>query len=173
MSSHILPKAIKEVVAKKMDEHIAFEEEIYGIYLESFVKNFHKFLNVDIKINQQEKLSLDFDDLKAISQRIFGDVNFVMALFASKHFFINLASNYGSEKFTEFDEMVIDSVKEFLNVLNGYYTILMAKHDFVLDLEIPRHGRKVILPLENHIEFRFDTECGSFLLVFLTGEIIA
>ena len=76
----------------------------------------------------------------------------------------------GTENFIE--EVEVDSVEEFLNVVNGLFTIQLAKEKITAELGLPASGVNVQPAGKNQLRLRAITAFGSFEVVLSVEEFV-
>ncbi len=115
-------------------ENIACTDRIVP-YLTLFFNNLIRFIGEDftpLQILPMPEVPTDF----CISQQIEGTL--LSALDMNQKTAITFASRYVDEPFTDFDEYVLASMEDFLNLHNGLYTVNMSnEHSLELSIEPP------------------------------------
>ncbi len=164
---------VREAVSKLIGPELESEQPMYEEFSDVFMDSFVRFIGTPAVINIDEPYHFDTAAASHIvSQVLVGVVNLVTGFYATDEVFIDIASRYSRERFTEMNDMVLDSVMEFFNVLNGLYAVEIAKRELEADLEIPTvaanaepmGNQQLIVPIE--------TGCGSFALIMATDEFI-
>ncbi len=107
-----------------------------------------------------------------VSQAIVGDVNLVTGIYAEDSVFLELASRYAGEAFGSIDEMAIDSLEEFLNVVHGGYAVELAKGGRESDIDIPRWAANTAPSAQQQVQVTIDTAFGPFRVVVAEEEFI-
>lgn len=107
-----------------------------------------------------------------ISQALVGDVNLVTGIYAEDSVFLELARRYAGEPFDSIDEMAIDSLEEFLNVVHGGYAVELAKGGREADIDIPRWAANVAPGAKQQAQLSIDTSFGAFRVVVAEEEFI-
>lgn len=101
-------------------------------YLTLFFNNLTRFIGEDftpLDIIQMPEVPTNF----CVSQQI--EETLLSALDMEPQTAISFACKYVDEKFTEFDEYVLASVEDFLNLHNGLYAVNMS-NDYSLELKL-------------------------------------
>lgn len=101
-------------------------------YLTLFFNNLIRFIGEDftpLHIISMPEVPIDF----CVSQQI--EDTIISALDMNQKTAIAFANRYVDENFTEFDEYVLASMEDFLNLHNGLYTVNMS-NEFSLDLKL-------------------------------------
>ena len=144
------------------------ETTLYADYVELFTASLTRFLHLDalivptpVSVAEIEKE----DGMWAVAQHITGDVSIVDGLLARDEVFLTLASRYSGEDLKEVDSDAIDSLEEFLNVINGLYIVQLANRKIEPDLDFPLSGHDIIPRGSHQLVLRLYTEAGDFLLI--------
>ena len=93
-------------------------------------------------------------------------------LIAIDDVFLELAKRYSQEELPEIDELAVDSVEEFLNVVNGLFTIHLAKEKLTAELGLPKSGENVQPTGRDQLRLKVITAFGSFEAVLSADEFI-
>ncbi len=107
-----------------------------------------------------------------VSQVLVGDVNLVTGIYAEDGVFLELAKRYAGEPFEAIDEMAIDALEEFLNVVHGGYAVELAKGGRETDMDIPRWAENTAPSAPQQVQVSIDTAFGSFRIVVAEEEFI-
>lgn len=172
---HPLETAVKKIAGERLEEELAYYEEYATVFMHSLVR----FMDTPAVINTEVQAT-NFAEEKltyAVSQRLSGDVSLAICVVAAEEVFLKMAKRYSHEDFVEVDDLVLDSVTEFLNVLNGLYIIDLAKKELDVDLEIPKIFKNIQPSSNNQLILPVETCFGSLYVVlatdeFFNGEII-
>ncbi len=111
------------------------DSKVYIRYISLLFNNITRFIGNDFTPFKENLLSEAPKDMYIISQDILGPFSARTAIAASEEALIGLASRYAEEDFTEFDEYVIASIQDFLNLNNGLFTV-NAANEFVMNLSL-------------------------------------
>mgnify|MGYP002624539833 CR=1 FL=1 len=155
--------------------HDDFEESYYEEFMELFMEELMDFLKTPAVISLEPVEKSAFSGMgktHAASQRVDGDLCIVTGIIGGDACFLELASRYAQEEITDIDDLAVDSIEEFLNVLNGAYMVQLAKRDLETDLETPRWGRNIVPHGSRQLVMRVCTDFGSFYAVLATDEFI-
>lgn len=153
-------------------EELENEMESYTDYAEMFIRLLSTFLDIPVVINLHEPFIDTAIPSHIVSQAMVGDVSFVAGIYASDDVFLELARRYSNESLTEINDMAVDSVTEFLNVLNGLYAVELAKEELDIDLDIPRTAEHQEPMGYQQLVVGIQTGFGLFLLVLAADEFI-
>ena len=163
---------LKEAVARLADSSLDTELEYYNAYVEIFMRSLIRFMDTPAVINVFEPFVGSDMQTRIVSQRLSGGLSMVTGLYAEERVFLELACRYSRENMAVVDEMAVDSITEFLNVMNGLFAVDLAKRQLDVDLELPRDAKNQ-KPVGNHqLELRIDTGFGSFVLVLASDEFV-
>ena len=77
---------------------------------------------------------------------------------------LSMAKRFSGEVLTEVDEMAIDCIEEFCNVLNGLYIVNMSGKSQDMDLDMPQTVENGEPGGDNVFQLRVETEFGGFVL---------
>jgi len=161
-------------VRKASGRELQMEMETYGEYMELFMRSLMEFLEgpavIETKAVQPGEMG---DVFYAVSQRMDGDVSIVSGILAEDREFTELASRYSEERFNSArDEIAIDSLEEFLNVVNGVFSIREAAKNESVDLEVPRHGKLMSPNGNQQLILRVHADFGIFYVVLSSDEFM-
>ncbi len=162
-------------VNKLCGQQLAEEAPFYSDFMEIFMDSLMDFLHAPAVISVEPAEESEFAgglSIHAASQRMSGDVSIVTGILAENAKFLELARRYSEEDLTEIDEMAIDSIQEFLNVINGIYSIRLAERDIQADLEVPRWGTVVVPHGHRQLVMRVCTDFGRIYVVLAADEFI-
>ena len=111
---------------------------------------------------------------RLVSQAITGGVSLVAGLEAPDAVFLALARRYSHEDFSELDDLAVDSLAEFLNVLDGFFAVRLGERDLELDLEIPRtaHALNEKASPSKFLRLHLESPVGAFGLLLATDEFL-
>ncbi len=156
-------------------EQLELESAFYSDFMEIFMDSLMDFLRAPAVISLEpvsEKVFSTELATHAASQCMNGDVSIVTGILAENDKFLELASRYSEEDLTEIDEIAIDSIQEFLNVVNGIYSIQLAERGIEVDLEVPRWGKLVVPKGTQQLVTRVCTDFGTVYAVLALDEFI-
>ena len=75
-----------------------------------------------------------------------------------------MAKRFSGEVLTDVDEMAIDCIEEFCNVLNGLYIVNMSGKSQDMDLDMPQTVENGEPGGDSVFQLRVETEFGGFVL---------
>ena len=151
------------------------EREIYGSYVKLLMDQLIDFLHTPVVIDPQPfaQTAELFDGLVyEVSQHIAGDVSFVGGLVAKEAAFIELSARYSQEDLTAVDDLAIDSLEEFLNVINGLFCIQLAGRNQEAELGLPRWNKNIVPHGNNQLLLNIYADFGTFVAVLAADEFM-
>ena len=165
---------LQEAVRHLAQEGMEAEIEYYSDYIEMAVHSLMRFLNAEAVIDAGSDISLEnlVSRRYLLSQRISGDVNIVTGLLLDEDVLLEIACRYSQENIKAEDDMALDSVSEFINVMNGLYIVNLSQHKIEADLEEPHIGRNVSPSGSRQLVVPLITDFGSLELILATDEMI-
>lgn len=166
---HPLSEAIKRTANGRVAEDLPLYTEYVGVAMLAF-KRFMKIACVVVP-------QADFAEnapRRLVSQAITGGVSLVAGLEAPDAVFLALARRYSHEDFSELDDLAVDSLAEFLNVLDGFFAVRLGERDLELDLEIPRtaHALNAKACPSKFLRLHLESPVGAFGLLLATDEFL-
>lgn len=96
------------------------QAELFGEYIELFIRNIVRFIDSDVIIDKPY-LTENYPFVNFASQRITGDRDIETGISADEQACVRFAAIYAEEELKEIDEMVRDSMGEFMNSQNGLF----------------------------------------------------
>jgi len=166
------PRPVRTAVERAAGGAWGEELEMYSDYMELFLDSMNKFMHTEAVVSPVLAEASVEGEARASSQRIGGDVSLVTGLVASDPVFLELARRYSEEDLAEIDELAVDSLEEFLNVINGIFTIDLARKKVDAELGLPRSGENVQPHSSRQLCLRIYTAFGSFRVVLAVDEFI-
>ena len=166
---------VRHAVRRLHGERTELEESYYEEFMELFMDELMDFLKVPAVVSLEPVEISAFSKMEkthAASQRLSGDLSIVTGIIGRDSYFLELAKRYAQEEMDDIDDLAVDSIEEFLNVLNGAYMVQLAKRDMETDLETPRWGRNVVPHGSRQLIMRICADFGSFYAVLATDEFI-
>lgn len=142
----------------------------YVNYMELFMASLKNLLHTEAVV---ESVPCDMEEAEpcyATSQRLNGDISIAAGMIASETVYLKLAERYSEEELPEMDEMARDSIEEFINVLNGMFSVELGEKKIDTDLELPRFGENVTPHGSHQLRLRVHSSVGSFQVVMATDE---
>ena len=162
-------EAIGRIIGAELDS----ERPMYEEFTDIFMSSLGRFIGAAAVINVSEPFQFDsVASSHIVSQVLVGDINLVTGLYAVDDVYKDIACRYSCEQFTEMNELAIDSVMEYFNVINGLYTVELAKREIEADLETPTVAENIEPMGSNQLVVPIETGFGSFALIMATDEFI-
>ena len=119
-------------------------------YLKLLFNDFIRFIGEDFTPMAPVPAS-EYPVNYCVEQRIGGDLNATTYLDMPKNSAIKFASRYADMEFSEFNEYVMASVEDFLNLHNGLYGVNVSNSNSIeLSLEPPKNVDTDIIELGPH-----------------------
>ena len=165
---------VTTVVRKLAGQDLQVEAGVYCEYMELFMDSLMEFLGAPAVIDPEPVAPDETSDvLYAVSQRMDGDVSIVSGIMAEGREFVEMAVRYSEEPASgPEDELAVDSLEEFLNVVNGVFSIREAAKDEDIDLEVPRSGRLLSPTGNQQVVLRIYADFGVFYVVLSSDEFM-
>ncbi len=160
--------AVLQAAGDKYDMQIDF----YTDYMELFMDSMRDIMHTEAVVSKEPSQGEEDEPYYVVAQRISGDCSLVGGIVATEPVFIELAHRYSQEDFDAVDDMVVDSLEEFMNVLNGLYSVELANKKFETDLEMPRCAKNQPPQGSHQLRLKVYTPFGSMQVVMATDEII-
>ena len=169
MGEHPLQEAMEKAAVPMLLEELPLYTEYVGVAFHAL----KRFMGIACVINPTGTPLAD-GDLPGyiVSQAITGAVSFVTGLAASDEVFLELARRYSHEDFRELDELAVDSLAEFLNVLNGFFAVRLGERDLELDLNLPKTATELHLSVNKLLNLHIESPVGPFNLLIAADEFI-
>jgi len=173
-----LQHAIKEYhdaneLAKDAEETpIPFKREnakLYGQYINAFMNALRRFVGVKPKILSPRPLVASGKWL--IAQSLIGQESLGTAMLLDKETLYALAKAYSKEP-VEDDEVAVDCVAEFLNVLNGLFMVLLSNEHIDVDLESHSVKKNMLPQGSEQMNVEIGTALGRFTLILATDSLL-
>lgn len=132
-------------------------------YVELFLATLQKIMNMNALL-----LRTDNYDTHGASYFVYQNMGGALSMAAgckmSEEILAALASRYSGENIAQADELAIDCVEEFANVLNGLYTVNMSDNSQNMDLDMPCTMKNADPVGGRILHLRVESELGSFML---------
>lgn len=145
--------------------------EIYGKYADIFISSVQRFMNTDAVLLPGEAM-LDADGTHLVSQSLGGGLVLTPGVMAKNDVFLEMGRRYSGEELEEIDNLAVDCVAEFINVLNGLYIVSLSQLDMDVDLGEPKDAENVLPMATNMLALNVGTEFGSFVLYMAQDEFM-
>ena len=163
-------KALDKIEIKKIDfSELEEVREIYGEYVDLFVRSLLRFINTTSLILQGEPV--DVKNKYLMSQQMTGESAFATGLLLSEDTLIEIARRYSGEEINCVDELAVDSVAEFLNVTNGLYIVNLSNRGIDVDLEPQKTGRGIVPIGTKQAVVNIDTNFGRIQLILSADDL--
>lgn len=146
--------------------------EIYAEYMELLLDSLQSMASTQAVISPVSIQDMAWEPNHGTSQELKSVLKFVPGIIATDDVFLELARRYSQEDLPDIDELAVDSVEEFLNVVNGLFTIHLAKENITAELGLPVSGENVQPVGRNQLRLRVITSFGSFEAVLSEEEFI-
>ena len=172
---HMKELPVHYAVRRLCGERLAKERAVYSDFMEIFMDSLMDFLHTPAVISLEPVSEIEFTSgfaTHAASQHMNGDVSIVTGILAEDAEFLELAGRYSEEDLTEIDEIAIDSIQEYLNVINGIFSIQLAERSIDVELEVPRWGAVVIPQGHRQLIMRVCTDFGMIYVIVSSDEFI-
>lgn len=140
-------------------------------YLELFLDTMRRFMHTEAVVLPGE-YSDSADATYLTYQSMGGDLRLTVGCRVTGDVMLSMTSRFSGEAVTVVDELAIDGIEEFFNVVNGLYIVDMSGKGHDMDLDMPR-------TLENEepegtaaFPLRVETEFGHFVLYLSTDGFV-
>lgn len=140
------------------------EKEHWGDYVELLVGTMQRFMNTDAILLQGGKAAAEADRTYLVSQSMNGALSMTAGCFMCGSVLLTMANRFSGEELTEVDEMAVDCLEEFCNVLNGLYIVNMSGKNMDMDLDMPRTEEDAVPTGADVLSLQVETEFGSWIL---------
>ena len=167
---HPLSEAIQRAAEGRLAEELPLYTEYVGVAMLAF----KRFMKIACVVVPQAESFAEGVPCRIVSQAITGGVSLVAGLEAPDAVFLALARRYSHEDFSELDDLAVDSLAEFLNVLDGFFAVRLGERDLELDLEIPRtaHALNAKACPSKFLRLHLESPVGAFGLLLATDEFL-
>ncbi|MDF2565195.1 MAG: hypothetical protein K0Q53_1590 [Massilibacillus sp.] len=148
-----------------------FEEvrELYVEYTELFLEALVKFVDIEGVLVSSTEIKSKGKWL--ITQRMNGELDLGTGLLLADEVLLKIAQQYSKEAMDEVDQLALDSVAEFLNVVNGLFVVHLSNRNLDVDLQPQKFGRGVIPSGSKRAVINIDTKIGLIQLLIATDGI--
>lgn len=161
-------EAVKLAAGREIEEELAY----YSEYAELFLQSMVRFMDLPGIIDIAAMPYAAEQPSHLVSQRMSGDVNMVGGVQAEDAVFLELSRRYSRENLQAVDLMSIDSVGEFLNVMNGLFAVKLGKRQLDVDLELPRWEKNIQPEAMKLLKLSVMTAAGRFCMVLSADEFL-
>lgn len=162
---------VAAIQSVKIDE-IGTDMEFYGEYVNAFFRSLLRFMDTNAVVVPEKTLFHNAEETYAVSQRLSGDLSLAAGIMAQENVFLEMARRYSHEDIPLMDDLAVDSIAEFLNVMNGLFAVNLSKRDMDVDLEMPRSACNVHPDGSHQLLLRVFTDFGSFVLILAMDEFL-
>ena len=166
--------SIHESISKSEFNEICckdFEEvrELYVEYTELFLAALVKFVDLEGVIVSSTEI--DSTEKWLITQRMNGEVDLGTGLLLTDDVVLKMAEQYSKEAIDEVDQFALDSVAEFLNVVNGLFVVALSNRDLDVDLQPQKFGKGVMPSGNKRVIINIETKLGLMQLLIASDGI--
>ncbi len=165
-------RPVKTAVMRAAGNNCQDRLEVYAEYMELFLDSLQSMAGTQGVISPVSVSEMACEPNHGASQALKGSHGFVVGIVATDDVFLEIAKRYSQEELPEIDELAMDSVEEFLNVVNGLFTIQLAKEKITAELGLPVSGENVQPDGKDQLRLRVITAFGSFETVLSAEEFI-
>jgi len=148
-----------------------FEEvrELYVEYTELFLEALVKFLDIEGVIVASTEI--ESKEKWLITQRMNGEVDLGTGLLLIDEVVLKIAEQYSKEAIDGVDQFALDSVAEFLNVVNGLFVIALSNRNLDVDIQPQKFGKGVIPSGNKRVAINIETKVGLIQLLIASDGI--
>lgn len=144
--------------------------EVYHKYVALLLRNIIRFLNEDPLLMNADALdSVVLDRL--VSQAVYGEMELFTGLTADEATLLGIARRYSGEELMVLDDLALDSVAEFLNVINGIFCVNASDQGVDLDLQPQQILREEKLSLRKGYRISIRLSFGKLNLILAAGKL--
>jgi hypothetical protein len=164
---------VREAVLKLAGENLAEEAQLYADYMQLLMDSLVEYMSTPAIIAPEVvKRDENSPPLQTVTQPMNGDISLAPGIMAADREFLILAERMSGEELSTMDELAIDSLQEFINVVNGVFSIKMAEQGLEVELGIPGSKKLSVPQADKLILFRLYAAFGSFYVVLAADEFI-
>lgn len=156
---------VNQVVADLLEarEKDQAEYEHLREYMVLFLESIQNFLHTDVAIIRDR--DNDWQGTSYLTyQSMGGSLRLTVGCRMTSQVLLATASRFSDEPQTRVDDMAIDCIEEFCNVINGLYIVSMSGKSHDMDLDMPRTVENRSPLGENVFQLRVETEFGGFAM---------
>ena len=165
-------RPVRTAVKRAAGSEFAAEVDAYSDYMELFTDSLRDLAHTEAVVGNAAVFVDEVTPSYAVSQHISGDFNLTIGLIASEQVYLKLAERYSQEEMPDMDELAIDSVEEFLNVVNGLFCIELANQKLEADLDTPHSAMNIHPCGSRQLRLRIYTAMGPFQAILSTDEFL-
>ena len=137
-------------------------------YVELFLRAIKKFTHTEALVIPNEDFEVA-DTTYLTYQTMGGSLRLTSGCRMTGSVLLDMASRFSGDTQSEVNEMAIDCIEEFCNVVNGRYIVNMSGHNQDMDLDMPRTVENGVPAGDDVLSFRVVTEYGTYEL-YLSRE---
>lgn len=169
---HLRESPVREVINRLAGEKLAEVAPAYADYMQLFMDSLFKYMKTLAVIDPNPVEGTFNKSLQTVSQGMHGGLDIVPGIMADGRSFLTLAERMSGEVFETLDELAIDSLQEFINVVNGIFSIKMAERGIEVELDAPRQKMIADPRAANLLMLKFYAAFGSFYVVLASDDFI-
>ena len=156
---------VDEVVNSMLAEKNADIEEYAYIcdYVQLFVRAMNRFVDTDALLVRDDSVDL-VDSTYLVYQNMGGTKKLTVGCRMTGKELLDMASIFSGEQQTEVNEMALNCIEEFCNVVNGHYIVNMSAKKQDMDLDMPHTVENAVPMGDNVFSLRIETEFGALML---------
>lgn len=166
------PRPVRTAVMRAAANTTQDRLDLYAEYMELLLDSLQSMAATQAVISPVSITEMAWEPNHGTSQALKCALGFVPGIIATDDVFLEIARRYSQEELPEIDELAIDSVEELLNVVNGLFTIQLAKEKLTAELGLPKSGENVQPFGDEQLRLRVITAFGSFEAVLSAKEFI-
>ena len=163
-----------EAIERAADDALAEELPLYTEYVGVAMLAFKRFMKMACVIVPQAAPFPSYVSRCIVSQAVTGGASLVAGIEAPDDVFLELARRYSHEDFRHLDDFAVDSLAEFLNVLDGFFAVRLGARELELDLETPRTARALNEKASpsKFLRLHIESPVGAFALLLAADEFL-
>lgn len=132
-------------------------------YVELFLDTIQKFLHTNALLVQGD--NIDTEETTYLTyQSMGGALTLTAGCRMPDDVLLAFSKRFSDGKVVCLDDMAVDSIEEFCNVLNGLYIVNMSGKSQDMDLDMPQTVKNVEPKGDNVLQLKVETELGGFML---------
>ncbi len=132
-------------------------------YMVLFLESMQNFLHTDAAIIRDREN--DWQGTSYLTyQSMGGSLRLTVGCRMTSQVLLAMATRFSDEEQSQVDEMAIDCIEEFCNVINGLYIVSMSGKSHDMDLDMPKTVENRSPYGDNVFQLRVETEFGGFAM---------
>ena len=158
-------QSVDQVVTEMLEarEKDPVEYEHLRHYVELFMGAMQSFLHTDVVIVRDREN--DWQNTSYLTyQTMGGALRLTVGCRMTAEVLLAMASRFSDEPQDKVDDMAIDCIEEFCNVVNGHYIVSMSGKNHDMDLDMPKTVENRAPSGDNVFQLRVETEFGGFVM---------